>query len=150
MYYFSNFNRAGAPKDFSDSLLLRNRVAVVFINPAPKLGLHQNLRVELRGFLHLLPALLDAHEACAHPSNGLDRYHVVVLVVAQVPPAGDVQEAYLPVGLIDKEVSDVADPVVVEVGDGTMDEVARQKEDVWPLARCFHVRPPLYSGLHNY
>src|SRR5215211_5275854 len=143
MYYFSNLIGPELPRTFQTVSLLRNRVAVVFINLAPKLRLHQNLRVELRGFLHLLPALLDAYEACAHPSNGLDRYHVVVLVVAQVPPAGDVQEAYLPVGLIDKEVSDVADPVVVEVGDGTMDEVARQKEDVWPLARCFHVRPPL-------
>src|SRR5919107_5455365 len=58
-------------------------------------------------------------------------------------PPGDMQEAHLPVGFVDKEVSDVADPIVVEIGDGTMDEVAWQKEDMCPLARCFHVRPPL-------
>ena len=44
----------------------RNWVAVIFIDLAPKLGLQQNVRIELRGPLHLLPALLDSHEAFAH------------------------------------------------------------------------------------
>ena len=57
-----------------------------------------------------------------------------MVVEAQMPPDGDVQEAHLPVGLVDKEVSDVADPIVVRVGDNTMYEVTRHKEDVWPLA----------------
>jgi hypothetical protein len=71
----------------------RNWVAVIFIDLAPKLGLEQNVRIELRGPLHLLPALLDSYEAFAHSLNGLDRYQEVVVVEAQVPPDGDVQEA---------------------------------------------------------
>ena len=33
--------------------------------------------------------------------KGLDRYQEVVVVEAQMPPDGDVQEAHLPVGPVD-------------------------------------------------
>src|SRR5215212_11625889 len=117
-------------------------VAVVVVDFAPEVGPQQYVRVEFRGALHLLPALLDRHVAFAHSLDRLDWYQEMLVADPEVPADRDVQEAHLPIDLVDEEVPHVADKVVVEVGDGAMDEVARHEEDVRPLVRSFHGYPP--------
>src|SRR5215211_7842297 len=105
-------------------------VAVVVVDFAPEVGPQQYVRVEFRGALHLLPALLDRHVAFAHSLDRLDWYQEMLVADPEVPADRDVQEAHLPIDLVDEEVPHVAD------------EVARHEEDVRPLVRSFHGYPP--------
>ena len=62
-----------------------------------------------------------------------------------MPTDRDVQEAHLPVELIYEDVSHVADHVIVGVGNGAMDHVARHEKDICPPTRFFHGKPPPYA-----
>src|SRR5215203_575458 len=77
------------------------RITIVIVDLAPEVGLQQYVRVKLRSTFHLRPALLDRHEALAYPFDGLDRYQKMLVTDAQVPADRDVQEAQLPVDLVD-------------------------------------------------
>ena len=62
--------------------------------------------------------------------------------LSPIPRCPQTVTAHLPVGLVDQKVPHVADKVVVGVGDGTVDQVARHEKDVRPLTCLFYGSPP--------
>jgi hypothetical protein len=76
-----------------------------------------DIGLQPRAPVHPLLAQLRLHEARAHRGDRLDGYQEVPFVGAQEPSLRGVQEAHLPVDLVDEQVPDEAYVLVVGVED---------------------------------
>src|ERR687889_761763 len=84
------------------STLPGGRIPVVLVDLGAQLRVQTDVRIQLRAPVYPFLAKLRLHEAPAHVTHGLDRYQEVTLVEAQEPPLRGVNEAHLPVDLVDE------------------------------------------------
>ena len=89
--------------------------------------MQSDVRIQLGAPVYLLLVQLRLHEAPTHVAHGLDRNQAVAFVEAHKPALRDVQEAHLPVDLVDEQVPDEAYVLVVGIEDLAVHQVAWHK-----------------------
>ena len=114
----------------------------MFVDLGAQFRVQTDIGIQLRAPVYPLLAQLGLHEAPAHVAYGLDGYQEVAFVEAQEPSLRGVQEAHLPVDLVDEQVPDEAYVLVAGVEDLAVDEVAWHEEDVRPLPCVIHEESP--------
>ncbi len=114
----------------------------MFVDLGAQFRVQTDIGIQPRAPVYPLLAKLGLHEAPAHVAHGLDGYQKVAFVEAQEPSLRGVQEAHLPVDLVDEQVPDEAYVLLARVEELAVDKVVRHEEDVRPLPCIIHEEPP--------